>query len=84
MVRVAGEERLIAAEDTGRYRDGLGVSPPAGVPDAFLVPVEDALLQLIRRWARTHGPFVTAEPASRFGLAVGRVEETTRTRGIFP
>jgi ATP-dependent helicase Lhr and Lhr-like helicase len=75
MVRVAGEERLIAAEDTGRYRDGLGVSPPAGVPDVFLVPVEDAMLQLIRRWARTHGPFVTAEPALRFGLPVGRVEE---------
>src|SRR6202022_2754754 len=61
VIRVAGEERLIAAEDTARYRDGLGVSPPAGVPDAFLVPAEDALLQLIRRWARTHGPFVAGE-----------------------
>ena len=29
-VRIAGEQRLIAAEDAGRYRDGLGVMPPAG------------------------------------------------------
>src|SRR5207253_355379 len=26
-VRIAGEERLIAAEDAGRYRDALGASP---------------------------------------------------------
>ncbi len=74
-VRVAGEERLIAIEDAGRYRDGLGVSPPAGVPDAFGTPVPDALLQLVRRWARTHGPFVAREPAERFGLALGPMEE---------
>ena len=74
-VRVAGEERLIAAEDTGRYRDGLGAAPPQGIPDAFLAAVDDALLQLVRRWARTHGPFVAAEPAARFGLPVARVTE---------
>ena len=38
VVRVAGEERLIAAEDAGRYRDGLGVPPPPGLPEAFLAP----------------------------------------------
>ena len=31
-VRVAGEERLIAAEDAGRYRDALGAMPPSGLP----------------------------------------------------
>ena len=36
LVRFAGEERLIAAEDAGRYRDALGVMPPSGLPDAFL------------------------------------------------
>ena len=72
-VRVGGEPRLIAAEDAGRYRDGLGVSPPRGVPDAFLEPVPDALTQLLRRWARTHGPFRTSEPAARFGLPVETV-----------
>src|SRR5262249_28267496 len=35
VVRIAGEERLIAAEDAGRYRDALGAMPPSGLPDAF-------------------------------------------------
>jgi len=72
-VRVAGEERLIAAEDAGRYRDALGVSPPPGVPDAFLSPVGDALVSIVRRWARGRGPFLTGEVAVRFGLAVPAV-----------
>ncbi|MGH9073489.1 MAG: DEAD/DEAH box helicase, partial [Acidimicrobiales bacterium] len=73
VVRLAGEDRLIAAEDAGRYRDALGVLPPAGLPDAFLAPVADALTQLVRRWARTHGPFTTADPAARLGLGVEQV-----------
>ncbi|HVE47104.1 MAG TPA: DEAD/DEAH box helicase [Acidimicrobiales bacterium] len=73
-VRIAGEARLIGAEDAGRYRDALGVSPPAGVPDAFLEPVPDALDQLVRRWARTHGPFTPAEPGARFGVPVDLIE----------
>ncbi|HET7486396.1 MAG TPA: DEAD/DEAH box helicase [Acidimicrobiales bacterium] len=67
-VRIAGQPRLIAAEDAGRYRDALGVPLPHGIPDAFLEPVPDALIQLVRRWARTHGPFATGEPAARFGV----------------
>ena len=31
-VRIAGEDRLIAVEDAGRYRDALGVGIPAGCP----------------------------------------------------
>src|SRR4051794_15476760 len=42
LVRVAGEERLIAAEDAGRYRDALGVMPPGGLPDVFLEPTDPA------------------------------------------
>src|SRR5207302_3783109 len=61
VVRIAGDDRLVAVEDVARYRDGLGVSPPAGVPDVLLGPVADALGGLLGRWARTHGPFVTAE-----------------------
>jgi len=75
-VRVAGEERFIAAEDAGRYRDALGVSLPVGVPEAFLEFVPDATTQLIRRWARVHGPFTEGEPAARFGLPVDRVMAT--------
>ncbi len=37
-VRIAGEERWIAAEDAGLYRDALGVPPPPGLPDSFLEP----------------------------------------------
>ena len=90
-VRVAGEERLIAVEDAGRYRDALGVAIPGGVPEAFLEPVPDALDQLVRRWARTHGPFLSGEPAARFGVDVDRVDEVlvrlegaeTLVRGAF-
>ncbi|HEX2192201.1 MAG TPA: DEAD/DEAH box helicase [Acidimicrobiales bacterium] len=73
-VRVAGEARLIAAEDAGRYRDALGADVPPGLPDAFLEPVDDPLGSLLGRWARTHGPFTTDEPAARFGLPAGAVE----------
>ncbi|MEM9058407.1 MAG: DEAD/DEAH box helicase, partial [Pseudomonadota bacterium] len=38
-VRMAGEQRWIAAEDAGLYRDALGVATPAGIPEAFLEAV---------------------------------------------
>ncbi len=74
--RVAGEERLIAAEDAGRYRDGLGVMPPAGLPDAFLEPVPRALEGLLARYARTHGPFRAADAARRLGATPALVGTT--------
>jgi ATP-dependent Lhr-like helicase len=80
LVRVAGEERLIAAEDAGRYRDALGAGLPAGLPDAFLEPVDDPLGSLLGRWARTHPPFTTGEPAARFGLPVALVEDLLARR----
>jgi ATP-dependent Lhr-like helicase len=80
-LRVAGEERLIAAEDASRYRDALGVVPPAGVPDAFLEPVTDPLADLVARFARTHGPFLAADAAGRLGLGVAVVEQTLRRLG---
>ncbi len=67
-VRIAGEERFIAAEDAGLYRDALGVPPPAGLPEAFLEDHPDAMRALVRRFARTHGPFPTARLASRYGV----------------
>ena len=67
-VRVAAEERLIAAEDAGRYRDALGAMPPAGLPDAYLEGGDDPLGWIVRRWARGRGPFTTEEAARRFGL----------------
>ncbi|MGE0027200.1 MAG: DEAD/DEAH box helicase [Thermoleophilia bacterium] len=73
-VRVGGEERVIAAEDAGRYRDALGTMTPAGLPDAFLEPVPDALRTLLARYARTRGPFHTAEPAARYDLPAGALD----------
>ncbi|MGH3011842.1 MAG: DEAD/DEAH box helicase [Gaiellaceae bacterium] len=75
-IRVAGAERLIAAEDAGRYRDALGAMPPSGLPDAYLESGEEPLGWILRRFARGRGPFTSEEAASRFGLEPGRVEET--------
>jgi ATP-dependent Lhr-like helicase len=67
-LRIAGEQRYVAAEDAGLYRDALGAVPPGGLPDAFLADVDDALARLIARYARTHGPFTTADLRARYGL----------------
>ncbi|MGV1048903.1 MAG: Lhr family helicase, partial [Solirubrobacterales bacterium] len=67
-VRVAGEERCIAAEDAGLYRDALGVPEPPGLPETFLEEHPDAMRALVRRYARTHGPFPTAQLAERYGV----------------
>jgi ATP-dependent Lhr-like helicase len=75
-LRIGGEDRWIAIEDVARYRDGVGVAPPVGVPQAFLGATTDPLESLLARWARTHGPFLTPEPARRWGLPLGAVEET--------
>ena len=69
-VRVASEERLIAAEDAGRYRDALGAMPPGGLPEAFLEGGESSLRELVLRYARGRGPFTTAQANERFGRDV--------------
>jgi ATP-dependent helicase Lhr and Lhr-like helicase len=73
-VGVAGEKRLIAAEDAARYRDALGVPLPPGLPSAFLQEAPNAFVDLVRRFARTHGPFTTKEAAARFALPMEGVE----------
>jgi ATP-dependent Lhr-like helicase len=73
-IRLAGQARWIAAEDSGRYRGALGASLPIGLPDVFLEPGAEPLESLLRRWARTHVPFVTAEPADRWALPAPSVE----------
>ncbi len=73
-VQVAGEKRLIAVEDAARYRDALGVPLPPGLPAAFLEEMPEAMVDLVRRFARTHGAFTMSECALRFGLPVESVE----------
>lgn len=65
---VGGDTRLVAVEDAARYRDALGVSLPPGLPSSLLEPVADPMSDLLRRYARTHGPFTTIEAAERFGM----------------
>jgi ATP-dependent Lhr-like helicase len=72
-MRIAGEERWLAAEDAGLYRDALGAVPPGGLPEVFLESVEEPLVRLTRRYARTHGPFTTAELSGRYGVDLGPV-----------
>ncbi|HEX2233396.1 MAG TPA: DEAD/DEAH box helicase [Thermoleophilaceae bacterium] len=72
-MRIGGEERFIAAEDAGLYRDALGAVPPGGLPDAFLDEVEEPLPRLARRFARTHGPFTTRRLSDRYGVDFGPV-----------
>jgi len=67
-VRMAGGERYIAAEDAGLYRDALGVPEPPGLPETFLEEHPDAMRALVRRYARTHGPFPTQQLADRYGV----------------
>jgi ATP-dependent helicase Lhr and Lhr-like helicase len=75
-VRVAGEARVAAVEDAARLRDALGVALPIGIPAAFTGPTELPLEGLVRRYARTHGPFVEAEVGARLGASVDRVRES--------
>jgi ATP-dependent Lhr-like helicase len=69
----AGEKRFAAAEDAARFRDALGIVTPLGLPEAFLQGVNDALGDLVSRYARTHGPFRVEDAATRFGLGVAPV-----------
>jgi ATP-dependent helicase Lhr and Lhr-like helicase len=82
-VRIAGEERLIAVEDAGRYRDALGVMPPGGLPESFLEGGPDSLRQLVARWAKGRGPFTTAQAEARFGLPLeGLLHELERADAL--
>jgi len=73
-VRVGSEQRWIAAEDAARYRDGLGVALPAGIAGVFLEKSERPLESLLLRWARTHGPFTSDAPATRWGVLPAQIE----------
>jgi ATP-dependent Lhr-like helicase len=77
-LRIAGERRLIAAEDAARYRDALGIPLPPGLAAALLEPVAHPVLELVRRYARTHGPFTARSAAARFALDEQVVEGALR------
>ncbi|HWW89580.1 MAG TPA: DEAD/DEAH box helicase [Solirubrobacteraceae bacterium] len=72
-LRLGGEQRYVAAADAGLYRDALAAVPPGGLPEAFLADVDDALAQLVARYARTHGPFTTDDLRARYGVDASAV-----------
>ncbi|GAD34903.1 Lhr-like helicase [Microbacterium sp. TS-1] len=75
-VTIAGVQRTAAIEDAGRLRDALGAALPVGIPTAFLEPVVDPLADLVARHARTHGPFRTADVATRLGIGTAVARQT--------
>ncbi|HEX4004648.1 MAG TPA: DEAD/DEAH box helicase [Acidobacteriaceae bacterium] len=78
-VTIAGETRWIAVEDAARYRDALGIALPAGLPKALLSTVTTPIVELVRRYARTHGPFTLDEITSHFGFDARAVESALRS-----
>jgi ATP-dependent Lhr-like helicase len=77
-VTIAGTEQWAVVEDAARLRDALGVPLPIGVPAAFIEPVPDPVGDLVSRYARTHGPFVVQDVATRLGLGTAVVLDTLR------
>ena len=73
LTRVRDEEVVVAAEDAALYRDALGCGLPLGLPTAFTDPRPAPLGHLVARFARTHGPFLTAQAADRFGTTRERI-----------
>ena len=68
-----GETTFAASEDAGKLRDALGIMPPSGLADAFLEPVQEALISLTSQYARTHGPFTSQEVAIKLGLGIAPI-----------
>ena len=78
---IGGERRWAAAEDAGLFRDALGVVPPSGLPEAFTEDVPDAMERLVRRFARTHGPFETDALRDRYGVDFSPVLKALEVSG---
>jgi ATP-dependent helicase Lhr and Lhr-like helicase len=77
-VRIAGEFRFVPVEYASRYRDALGTPLPPGLPEVFLASTADPLGEILRRYARTHGPFTTQELAVRYALQPAAVDTALR------
>ena len=73
-VRIAGRRALRRGRGRRalprRARRRARARPPGGASSA---PTKDALTSLVARYARTHGPFVAADIASRWGLGEASV-----------
>ena len=80
-LRLGGQERYIAADEAGLYRDALGAAPPGGLPEAFVAPVEDALTQLAARYAAHPRPLHQRRAARALRRRPGSGAAGARARG---
>src|SRR5690606_8428347 len=82
-VSYAGRQWWVAVEDIGLLRDAVGVAVPVGVPTTFTGAVADPLGELLGRYARTRGPFTTAQAAVPGRAArPGRAGQHRRVRPV--
>jgi len=72
-----GESKIwyASAEDASRLRDALGVALPAGLPAVFTDSVAGPVIDLVSRFSRTRGPFVTEDVVNGLGLSLDRAAE---------
>ena len=71
---IAGQSRFVPVEYAALYRDALGLTLPTDISNELLAASAEPLHEILRRYAKTHGPFTTAEAAERFGLQTAAVE----------
>ena len=71
---IAGEPRYVAVEYAAQLRDALGVRLPADLPATWLAAQPEALLELLSRYARSHGPFTLDDLAYRYRLSKSAAE----------
>jgi ATP-dependent Lhr-like helicase len=71
---IAGESRFIPVEYAALYRDALSLALPQDIPAALLTRTPNPLHELLRRYAKTHGPFTTGEVAGRYSLEPAAAE----------
>ncbi len=80
-LRIGGEDRWIATDDAGLFRDAIGVVPPSTLPQRLLETVPNALERLVERYAATHAPFTTAELHGRYLVDPAAVLAGLEARG---
>ncbi len=68
LLAIAAEPRYIAVEYASQYRGALGVALPSDLAATWLQPHPEPLLELLGRYARTHGPFTLADLWRRYEL----------------
>src|SRR5438270_1194666 len=73
-IRIPGGMRGIAPGGGGPFRQAEGASLPVRPPQRFLRAGAHPPRSVLRRYARTHVPFVTSDPSKRWGLPAAAIE----------